>query len=154
MNPKSAHNLVQIPLYLIALAAMGLGLSWVFSAEPWLRDQQANEALLGVDFHSLFQAAVNRNLPDYLRLSYRFFGWWMFSIGLLIGGFVQVTRMGTRLARVTLHTILLIMLSGIYRIEFIYISGSPFTFLTHGLLLLVLISIAGSILLGRSDTGQ
>ncbi|NOZ74501.1 MAG: hypothetical protein GXO90_03865 [FCB group bacterium] len=151
MNPKRAHNLVQIPLLIIALAAMGLGISWIFSAEPWMLDQQANEALLGVDFHTLFQTPVNQNLPDYLRLSYRFFGWWMFSIGLLIGGFVQVTRMGTRLARTVLHSIMILILIGLYRIEFIYIPDSPFLFLTHGLVLLVLISIIGSIGLGKTN---
>jgi len=148
MTPKHAHNLVQIPLFIIALGAMGLGVSWMWASEPWLLDQQANESLLGVDFHTLLQAPINEHLPDYFRLSYRFFGWWLFSVGMLIGVYVQVTRMGTALARKALYGVLFIILAGVYGIEMVYLPGSPFLYLTHGLLLLLLISIYGAYQLG------
>jgi len=151
MNQKLAHNLTQIPLLVLSIAAMGLGLAWIFSSNPWLLDQKANEALLGLSFETLFKSSVNQNLPDFLRLSYRFFGWWIFSIGLLVGTFVQVTRMGTSLARNAIHIVLLILVAGIYRIEYIYISGSPFVFLTHGLLFLILMSVFGSFQLRKNS---
>ncbi|RMF09425.1 MAG: hypothetical protein D6762_03650 [Candidatus Neomarinimicrobiota bacterium] len=149
MTGKQAHNLVQIPLYLVALGSIGLGLSWLMTAEPWLLDQQANEALLGTSFQQLFQTTSGIHLDDYLRLSYRFFGWWLVSIGFLMGVYLQVTRMGTILARRSFYLVLLLILLGIYRIESMYIAGSPFVYLTHGLTLLVLISMYGSYRLKR-----
>jgi hypothetical protein len=144
MNPKLLHNLTWVPLSVIAVSAVALGLSWVVVVEPWLLDRAANEALLQVSFRELLAAGVNAHLPDYFRLSYRFFGWWLLSVGLLLGAYVRVTRMGTRLARNTLHLVLAIVLVGIYVIEYTFIPRSPFVWLTHGLTLLFLISFLAS----------
>ena len=114
MNQKHWHNLSWIPAFIIGLGAVGLGISWLSHPEPWILDQPPNEALLQTTFADLFTADINRHLPDYLRMIYRFFGWWVVSIGLLIMTFVKVTRMGTSLARNSILGILLIILIGIY----------------------------------------
>jgi len=141
MNPKTLHNLTWIPPMLIGLLAICLGLVWLITKEPWLLDKSANEALLGTTYTALFAAPVNAHMPDYLTLTYRFFGWWVLAIGLLIMTFVQVTRMGTRLARNSLHVVILVILVGIYIIEYRFIPSSPFVWLTHGLSGLWLLSV-------------
>ncbi|MFQ6604353.1 MAG: hypothetical protein ACE5D8_02255 [Fidelibacterota bacterium] len=152
MKPETLHNLTWIPPFVIGLLSVLLGSSWVLSDSPWLLDQRANEALLQVSFQTLFHASVNDQLPEYLRLAYRMFGWWIINIGLLIMGYIHVTRMGTPLARNMLHIILFIMLTGLYRIEYVYISGSPFVWLTHGLAVMLGISIWASKKLKVHDT--
>ena len=117
MNQKHWHNLSWIPAFIIGLGAVGLGISWLLHPEPWILDQPPNEALLQMTFADLFTADINRHLPDYLRVIYRFFGWWVVSIGLLIMTFVKVTRMGTSLARNSILGILFIILIGIYYME-------------------------------------
>ncbi len=152
MKPTTLHNLTWIPPFLIGFLAVVMGSAWVLSDSPWLLDQQANEAILRVSFQTLFHAGVNDHLPDYLRLAYRMFGWWIISVGLLVMGYVHVTRMGTVLARNTLHIILTIMLIGLYRIEYTYIPGSPFVWVTHGLMLMLALSIIASAKLKTFDS--
>ncbi|NOZ03816.1 MAG: hypothetical protein GXO92_04295 [FCB group bacterium] len=151
MNPKTLHNLTWIPLFIIGLSFSILGIMWVVARDPWLLDQAANERLLAVGFETLFKAEINARLPDYLILSYRFFGLWMFSIGLLLMTFIQVTRMGTRSARNAIHIVLAIIITGVYVIEFTFIPGSPFLFLTHLLAILFIISVYSSQKLKRFD---
>ena len=131
MNQKHWHNLSWIPAFIIGLGAVGLGISWLSHPEPWILDQPPNEALLQTTFADLFTADINRHLPDYLRMIYRFFGWWVVSIGLLIMTFVKVTRMGTSLARNSILGILLIILIGIYYMGFNFIPTSPFKIAMH-----------------------
>ena len=114
MQKRTIHNLVWIPVFLIGLAALGLGLEWCFHPEPWLLDQRPNEALLQTSFNTLFSEEINVHLPAYLRVIYRFFGLWLTGIGLLIIAYVQVTRMGTSLARNILLGVMFIVLVGIY----------------------------------------
>ena len=109
MKKRTIHNLVWIPVFLIGLAALGLGLEWCFHPEPWLLDQQPNEALLQISFNTLFAEEINAHLPEYLRVIYRFFGLWRTGIGLLIIAYVQVTRMGTSLARNVLLGVMFII---------------------------------------------
>jgi len=94
-----------------------LGVVWLLSPEPWLWDQSANEILLKTSFEELFSVPINRALPDYLNLSYTFFGWWIVSIGMLILSFTIVTRLGTSLAMVLNGFVLLIILIGLTIIE-------------------------------------
>ena len=75
---------------------------------------------------------------------YRFFGWWVVSIGLLIMTFVKVTRMGTSLARNSILGILLIILIGIYYMVFNFIPTSPFKIVMHILAVLWFISAFAS----------
>lgn len=151
MNPKTLHNLTWLPVFIIGLAALVLGIVYLVMREPWTLDQTANEALLQTSFADLLVAEVNRYLPDYLRLSYRFFGWWLVAVGALLMTYVQVTRLGTPLARNSIHAVLGIILAGVYTIIFRYIPGSPFLWLVHGLVLLYLVSLVAARGLKRYD---
>jgi|TARA_B100000809_G_scaffold70751_1_gene68285 hypothetical protein len=126
MNQKTIHNLTWIPLFLIGLGSVGLGLGWLIHPEPWILDQAPNEALLQTSFQILFAADINVRLPDYLLVIYRFFGWWVMSIGLLIMTYVHVTRMGTTLARNSILGVLLTILVGVAYMVFNFIPSSPF----------------------------
>ncbi len=124
---------------------------WMFSSEPWMLDKTANEALLDLSYDELFSQDVNRNLPDYLTLMYRFFGLWVFAVGSLILAFVLITKMGTSLARNTILPILGVVLIAVYCIEFRFIPSSHFVYLSHFHMLCFLISAVASVKLNRSD---
>ena len=138
-------------MFIIGLSALVLGVVYVTINEPWLLDKEANEKLLGVTYNTLFAQNANRHLPNYLTLMYRFFGWWVVSIGLLISVYVLVTKMGTQLARNILHVVTVIILTGIYCIEYHFIPETPFLWLTHSIALLFLVSIYGSVKLKQYD---
>ena len=138
-------------MFIIGLSALVLGVVYITINEPWLLDKEENEKLLGVTYNTLFAQNVNQHLPNYLTLMYRFFGWWVVSIGLLISVYVLVTKMGTQLARNTLHIVTVIILTGIYCIEYHFIPESPFLWLTHSIALLFLVSIYGSVKLKQYD---
>ncbi|MDP6755722.1 MAG: hypothetical protein QF769_06330 [Candidatus Marinimicrobia bacterium] len=126
MDQKKIHNFTWIPLFLIGLSTVVLGLGWLIHPEPWILDQPPNEALLQISFHTLFADEINAHLPDYLLVIYRFFGWWVLSIGLLIMTYVQITRMGTALARNAILGVLLFILIGVAYMVFNFIPLSPF----------------------------
>lgn len=126
MDQKKIHTFTWIPLFLIGLGAVGLGLSWLIHPEPWMLDQPPNEALLQTSFQNLFAANINIHLPEYLLVIYRFFGWCVLSIGLLIMTYVQITRMGTALARNAILGVLLFILIGVAYMVFNFIPLSPF----------------------------
>ena len=151
MDGKSYHNLTWIPMFIIGISALTLGVVYVTIGEPWLLDKKANEMLLKTSYDTLFAQDENQHLPDYLTLMYRFFGWWLVSIGLLISIYVLVTKLGTRLARNSLHIVTVIILTGIYCIEYHFIPESPFLWLTHSIALLFLVSIYGSVKLKQYD---
>ena len=138
-------------MFIIGLSALVLGVVYVTINEPWLLNKEANEKLLGVTYNTLFAQNVNQHLPNYLTLMYRFFGWWVVSIGLLISVYVLVTKMGTQLARNILHIVTVIILTGIYCIEYHFIPETPFLWLTHSIALLFLVSIYGSVKLKQYD---
>ena len=138
-------------MFIIGLSALVLGVFYVTINEPWLLNKEANEKLLGVTYNTLFAQNANRHLPNYLTLMYRFFGWWVVSIGLLISVYVLVTKMGTQLARNILHVVTVIILTGIYCIEYHFIPETPFLWLTHIIALLFLVSIYGSVKLKQYD---
>ena len=151
MDGRCYHNLTWVPMFIIGLSALVLGVIYVTINEPWLLDKEANEKLLGVTYNTLFTQNVNQCLPNYLILMYRFFGWWVVSIGLLISVYVLVTKMGTQLARNILHIVTVIILTGIYCIEYHFIPETPFLWLTHSVALLFLVSIYGSVKLKQYD---
>jgi len=131
LKQKHWHNLSWIPVFIIGLGAVFLGMGWFLHPEPWMMDQQPNEALLKTTFAELLTVDINRYLPDYLRVIYRFFGWWVISIGMLIMGLVQVTRMGTALARNLILGIIFIILIGIYYMVYNFLLTSPFKITMH-----------------------
>ena len=149
MQKQTIHNLVWIPVFLIGLVAIVLGLEWYFHPEPWLLDQMPNEALLQTSFNTLFAKEINAHLPAYLRVIYRFFGLWLTGIGLLIIAYVQVTRMGTSLARNLLLGVMFIILVGIYYMILKFIPTSPFLPLVHVLTILWITSTYFSITLKK-----
>ena len=151
MDGRCYHNLTWVPMFIIGLSALVFGVFFVTINEPWLLNKETNEKLLGVTYNTLFAQNVNQHLPNYLTLMYRFFGWWVVSIGLLISVYVLVTKMGTQLARNTLHIVTVIILTGIYCIEYHFIPETPFLWLTHSLALLFLVSIYGSVKLKQYD---
>ena len=151
MDGRCYHNLTWVPMFIIGLSALFLGVVYVTINEPWLLDKEANEKLLRVTYNTLFAQNVNQHLPNYLTLMYRFFGWWVVSIGLLFSVYVLVTKMGTQLARNTLHIVTVIILTGIYCIEYHFIPETPFLWLTHSIALLFLVSIYGSVKLKQYD---
>jgi len=120
-------------------------MGWFLHPEPWILDQQPNETLLRTTFAELLTVDINRYLPDYLRVIYRFIGWWVISIGMLILGLVQVTRMGTTLARNLILGIIFIILIGIYYMVYNFLLTSPFKIAMHILTGLWFISAISSI---------
>ena len=147
MKKRTIHNLIWIPIVLIGLSALGLGLEWCFHPEPWLIDQRPNEALLQTSFNTLFLEKINAQLPTYLTVLYRFFGFWLTSIGLLIITYVKVTRMGTSFARNVLLGVIFIILVGIYYLMLNFIPTSLFLPLVHILAILWITSTYFSITL-------
>jgi len=145
MNAKHYHNLTWISMFLVGLIALMVGGAYFTISDPWLLDKKANEMLLSVSFKNLFAQNVNIKLQDYLTLLYRFFGWWSISVGMLISIYVLVTKMGTPLARNGLYIITVIIVAGLYYIEFIFIPTTPFIWLTHFITFLLALSIYGSI---------
>jgi len=126
MDQKNIHNFTWIPLFLIGFIAAGLGLCWLIHPEPWMMDQLPNETLLQTSFHTLFADDINAHLPDYLLVIYRFLGWFLISVGLLTITYIQVTKMGTALARNAILGVSLIILIGIAYMVFNFIPLSPF----------------------------
>lgn len=126
MNQRIIHNLTWLPLLIVGMMSIGLGVLWCLHPEPWLLDKSPNEILLRTDFSKLFSANINAHLPDYLTVIYRFFGWWLITIGLLIITYLRTTRMGTKLARDSINMVLFIVLVGLYYLVFSFIPKSPF----------------------------
>ncbi len=151
MNPKFLHNLSLSLIFLLGFSSIALGLGWLISPEPWLLNQSANEKLLENSFSEIFSAPINQNLHLYLTMLYRFLGWWMISIGVLVISYIIVTRMGTEMSRGFIHSILFILLVGTTVIEKKFISSSPFLILTILLWFLWFISLWSSIQLKKYD---
>jgi hypothetical protein len=151
MQQKTLHNITFIPVIILGFLIFFMGLRWLVSPEPWMLDQAANETLLNVSFDRLFSESINYNLPRYLILSYRFFGWWIISVGLLIMAYAVVTRLGTSMARYILHVVLFIVFGGVTLIEITFIPTSPFLYLTWGAWILWFISVWSGIQLQKHD---
>ena len=151
MNPKFLHNLSLSLIFLLGFSSIALGLGWLIAPEPWLLDQSANEKLLGNSFSEIFSAPINQKLHLYLTMLYRFLGWWMISIGVLVISYIIVTRMGTEMSRGFIHSVLFILLVGTTVIEKIFISSSPFLILTILLWFLWFISLWSGIQLKKHD---
>ena len=76
--------LFSIPLIIIGLSMIFLGTGWLIFDKPWMLDKVANEERLQMSFDELFEPEINRTLPGYLSQIYRFFGLWVFTIGIFI----------------------------------------------------------------------
>ena len=125
MNQKTIHNFIWAPIFLIGLVSLAFGFVWVIHPEPWLLDQPANEALLQTSFNELFSEDANKFLPSYLIVIYRFFGLWLITIGLLVLSYVKITKLGTKQARLSIHSTLFLTLISMYYLIFKYLPTSP-----------------------------
>lgn len=140
---KSLSTLAWVPLILIGLLGVVSGLSWLFSIEPWLLDQQPNERLLQMSFQALAERAPT--VFEYLRILYKFFGLWILGIGLFV-----ITYGATayrRPEKTSANTLFLSVLGFLLLVQtvFIYsfISDSPFAWVDLiALLLWVAVVIA------------
>ncbi len=136
-------------MFLFGLVILVLGVVYVTIRDPWLLDKEASETILTVSYSILFSQSVNQYLPSYLTLMYRFFGWWLVSVALLLLVYIFVTKMGTRLARNCLYVATVIVLIGVYYITLKFIPETPFLWIVHGFVFLLLVSMYGSIKLTR-----
>ena len=150
-NPKTLHNYTMMPFFIIGSSAFAAGFLWLLSPHPWLFDEPANILLLDETYEDLFSHDINRNLPAYLKLLYRFFGWWVSLIGLLTIGYTYVTRLGTQISRLIIQSTYFIGLIGISVILYIFIPSSPFVYLNLFLWLMWFISVYSGIKLNQHD---
>ncbi len=150
-NPKTLHNYTMMPFFIIGFSAFCAGFAWTLSPEPWLLDESANTILLEESYENLFAADINRNLPAYLTLLYRFFGWWVSLIGLLTIGYTYVTRLGTHMSRLTIQVVYFIGLTGIGIILYTFIPTTPFVYLNIFLWGMWTISVFSGIKLKNYD---
>ena len=125
VNKRIAHNLTWIPIFLIGILTISLGAVWCIHEQPWLLDKSPNEALLQTSFDVLLSEKINIGLSSYLTILYRFLGLYMLTIGLLIIGYVYITRLGTKIARNCIFLILFVTLLGIYFLVLNYLPSSP-----------------------------
>ena len=150
-NPKTLHNYTMMPFFIIGSSAFAAGFLWLLSPHPWLFDEPANILLLDETYEDLFSHDINRNLPEYLTLLYRFFGWWVSLIGLLTIGYTYITRLGTQISRLIIQSTYFIGLIGISVILYIFIPSSPFVYLNLFLWLMWFISVYSGIKLNQHD---
>ena len=150
-NPKSLHNYTMMPFFIIGICGFVAGFGWLLSPEPWLLDKSANIILLDESYDALFAETINRNLPQYLRLLYRFFGWWVTLIGMLTVCYTYVTRLGTHISRITIQTVYIIGLTGVTLIMLRYIPSTHFLYLSFFLWINLLISIYAGLKLKKYD---
>jgi len=138
------QKLVTVPIYVIGISTCILGLGWMLSPEPWLLDQHANEVVLQMSFTQLFAADVNTTLPAYLTVIYRFFGWWVISIGLLISAYTYATGLETKRSRNIIHGLLSLIIIVVYIMILKFIPSSPFIYAAYGLAAMILVSFFAS----------
>lgn len=138
------RTLVTVPMYIIGVSTCILGLGWLLSPEPWLLDQHANEVVLQMSFDQLFAADINTNLGAYLTVIYRFFGWWVFSIGLFTLAYTTATKLETKRSRNILYGVLSVIIAVVYVLELKFIPSSPFLYAAYSLAAMILVSFFAS----------
>ncbi len=129
-----------LPLLILGIILMLMGLGWIFSTEPWMLDKFANEQRLNMKFDKLFEAEINSTLPDYLKQIYRFFGLWVFVIGLFISSFSRKKIIENKNLRLTLLSCISVLVYFGMFMAYWLIPSSPFIFL--GWLAVILHSIS------------
>ena len=133
------NKTLSYPLYFIGAVMIICGVRWLIHPEPWMLDEVANVERLGMTFDSLFEPEINKTLPAYLRQIYRFFGFWVLIIGLLIFSLSQnmlKNNIGFRL----LSILGFMMLFGIY-LGYTFIPSSHFIQLIWLLFMCYLVSL-------------
>ena len=147
MNQRFIHNFIWIPIFIIGFMNLCLGLVFLFHLEPWVLNQASNEILIGASFDTLFAGEINIGLPKYLKALYSFHGLCIAIIGLLIIVYVQVTKMGTALARNSILSVLLFVLIGTVYILYTFIPNMLFKIIIILQILLWSMSVFSSTLI-------
>ena len=138
---KNQKLFFSLPLTISGLLMLVLGSRWMIVDEPWLLDKVANEERLRITFEELFDADINKTLPDYLKQIYRFFGLWVSSLGLFILLFSRPTLIVDKRVRITLLICSGVMIYSGLILGYALIPKSPFIYLGWCLIILHLISI-------------
>ena len=138
---KNQKLFFSLPLTISGLLMLVLGSRWMMVDEPWLLDKLANEERLRMTFEELFDADINKTLPDYLKQIYRFFGLWVSSLGLFILLFSRPTLIVDKRVRITLLICSGVMIYSGLILGYALIPKSPFIYLGWCLIILHLISI-------------
>ena len=141
------NKTLSYPLCLIGLVMIVCGVRWLIHPEPWMLDEVANVERLGMTFDNLFEEEINTTLPDYLRQIYRFFGFWVLIIGLLISVLSQTihnNNIGVQL----LSIVGFMMLFGMY-LGYTFIPSSHFIPLMWGLFFCYIVSVYSYIKLNQ-----
>ena len=146
------RTLVTVPIYIVGISTSVIGLGWLISPEPWMLDQAANEIVLQTSFAQLLAADVNTNLAAYLTVIYRFFGWWVVSIGLLILAYAYATGLETKRSRNVIYALLSLIVIVVYIMQLKFIPVSPFLYATYGLAAMILVSSIASTKLSSNES--
>ena len=133
------NKTLSYPLYFIGAVLIVCGVRWLIHPEPWMLDEVANIERLGMTFNDLFEQEINSTLPDYLRQIYRFFGFWVLTIGLLISSLSQ-NILKNNIGPQLLSIIGFMMFFGMY-LGYTFIPSSHFIQLMWGLLICYIISL-------------
>ena len=133
------NKTLSYPLCFIGLVMIVCGSRWLIHPEPWMLDEVANVERLGMTFDNLFEEEINSTLPDYLRQIYRFFGFWVLTIGLLISSLSQ-NILKNNIGPQLLSIIGFMMFFGMY-LGYTFIPSSHFIQLMWGLLICYIISL-------------
>tara|TARA_B100001250_G_C19782702_1_gene782602 strand:- start:319 stop:762 length:444 start_codon:yes stop_codon:yes gene_type:complete len=138
---KNQKLFFSLPLTISGLLMLVLGSRWMIVDEPWLLDKVANEERLRMTFEELFDADINKTLPEYLKQIYRFFGLWVSSLGLFILLFSRPKLIVDKRVRITLLICSGVMIYSGLILGYALIPKSPFIYLGWCLIILHLISI-------------
>ena len=137
---KNQKLFFSLPLTISGLLMLVLGSRWMIVDDPWLLDKVANEERLRMTFEELFDADINKTLPDYLKQIYRFFGLWVSSLGLFIVLFSRPILIMDKRVRITLLICSGVMIYSGLILGYALIPKSPFIYLGWCLIVLHLIS--------------
>ena len=137
---KNQKLFFSLPLTISGLLMLVLGSRWMIVDDPWLLDKVANEERLRMTFEELFDADINKTLPDYLKQIYRFFGLWVSSLGLFILLFSRPILIVDKRVRITLLICSGVMIYSGLILGYALIPKSQFIYLGWCLIVLHLIS--------------
>ena len=94
-----------------------------------------------MSFNQLFEPEINKTLPGYLVQIYRFFGFWVLIVGLLLSSFSNVSMMKHDIIVSRLIKIVGFMIFfGLY-LSYTFIPSSHFLYLIWGALFLYIVSL-------------
>ena len=102
VSPTMTKKIFLLPIVTLGIIFIVLGLRWMLVDEPWMLDKFANEQRLNMKFEELFKAEINSSLPGYLKQIYKFFGLWVFIIGIFIIAFSRPSTNNDQYTKLTL----------------------------------------------------